>query len=398
MTEPQASYLPRLESVRGLAGLSVAYWHCSVALAFTQFPLAGQYEQAFHRFVLAPIGWIANGWAAMIMFFVLSGLVLSLAIERSRSDRSFAGYAGFVWRRGLRIYPAHIVALILFVPAAWLIFKLPVLDPAALAASREGPSPWVNGIVYGTFSWPNWVSTATLYSNYYNPLTWSLQVEVVGSVLMPFFYMLARPRRASIDGGTLAALVGATFLIDTEAAPASPLLYLPAFYLGCMARTHGPALAAAIGRWRHGHATGLGLSFLLLVGPYAFVPPHASRACILHMTMVSFVLISLIAWGQGRRSARLLDHPVPRWLGRISYSFYLWHMLIVFAFTRLLFATVPPDILARGTHLVLGGTIIVTFSAALVAAALSQRWIETPFIAFGKRFPRRKSVRSVVTA
>ena len=71
-------------------------------------------------------------------------------------------------------------------------------------------------------------------------------------------------------------------------------------------------------------------------------------------------------------------------MGRLSYSFYLWHGLTLFAFTRLLFATVLPATLARWDLAVLLATVLVTMSVAFAIAALSYRWIERPFVAFGR--------------
>jgi hypothetical protein len=70
-------------------------------------------------------------------------------------------------------------------------------------------------------------------------------------------------------------------------------------------------------------------------------------------------------------AGRLLSHPALEWLGRISYSVYLWQQLV--------FGFAP----ARGLARVFAAPVLI--GAILALAWLSWRWIETPAIALGKR-------------
>jgi len=152
-----------------------------------------------------------------------------------------------------------------------------------------------------------------------------------------------------------------------------------------MVRTHGRRFAALLGRVWGGQGLGFAASFLLLVGPAAALGPEYDRLAIdLNMAVAGFGLVSIIAWGTSPTLSRLTLNPVSRAMGRLSYSFYLWHDLILFAFTRLLFATVLPATLARWYPAVLLGTVLVTMPVAFGIAALSYRWIERPFVAFGR--------------
>ena len=67
-----AGYLPRLEALRGIAAMMVAAGH-----SWMVFEMVGW--QAPVKFVCLTLG---NGRAAVTMFFVLSGLVLGLALRR----------------------------------------------------------------------------------------------------------------------------------------------------------------------------------------------------------------------------------------------------------------------------------------------------------------------------
>ncbi|MBV9929855.1 MAG: acyltransferase [Alphaproteobacteria bacterium] len=387
-----SGFLPKLESVRGIAALCVAYSHCGIVLIF-----AGRATHS-HAYDLAasairrPLGWFANGEAAVIVFFVLSGLVLSLTLDRAGEALSVRGFVDFMRRRALRIYPAHIAALLLFLPLAYfVIYRVPMLDPAGVQAEALGGHRWVDDTVYGHLNRRELARSALLLSNHYNPVTWTLLVELIGSVCLPFFAAWSRPGRWSIDAAVLAVLAAGAAVTAWHGRPDLATLYLPAFYLGCMARTHGRRLAAAFARRRGGVGAGILLFLLLMLGPWADrAPMDVLLAMVLGMSAAAFGLVSLVAWGESGAAARLLLHPWMRTAGRLSYSFYLWHDLVLYGFARLLFAAVPPQILADWNLTLLACTYALTVGISLAIAALSYRWVERPFIALGRRLgPQR---------
>ena len=378
-------FLPQVESLRGFAAIAVAYSHCGIALIFGPGVQPGTAGYVFWSWVLQPLGWATNGEAAVITFFVISGLVLSLALDARPAHRVPGAYAMFGLKRVLRLYPAHLVALALFVPlAALTVFRVPVLDPARLAELSSGLKPWVDGTVYSHPSLQGVLKTAALHDNYYNPVTWTLQVEILACLALPFFAALSRPGRWWIDIGVLVLLVSAAMALDSQARPDLFPLYLPAFYAGCMVRTHGRRFVALLGRVPAGQGLGFAACFLLLVGPAAALDADQARLAItLDMAAAGLGLVSIIAWGASPVLSRIMLNPVSRTMGRLSYSFYLWHDLTLFVFTRLLFATLLPATLARWNLAVLLGTVLVTMSASFAIAIFSYRWIERPFVALG---------------
>ena len=85
-----------LDSLRGVAALMVLAFHCWKIGLFEQ--PAGW---AAHLWYWTPLNWLIIGRPWVILFFVLSGFVLSIALERAGASQ---GYAGFVLRRMCRIY------------------------------------------------------------------------------------------------------------------------------------------------------------------------------------------------------------------------------------------------------------------------------------------------------
>src|SRR4051794_26474110 len=91
----ERAFLPQVESLRGFAAVAVAYSHCGIALIFGLNVQRGAVESAFRDWVLRPIGWATNGEAAVITFFVISGLVLGLALDARPAHRAPGAYAAF---------------------------------------------------------------------------------------------------------------------------------------------------------------------------------------------------------------------------------------------------------------------------------------------------------------
>jgi peptidoglycan/LPS O-acetylase OafA/YrhL len=337
----------------------------------------------------------------VIIFFVISGLVLGLALDQKRSGAPVSGWARFIGRRALRIYPAHIVSILLCVPLLWLLFRQPVADPQRLASVWVGQVPWVNGAAWAHIAPGHLLATLALWDNFYNPVIWTLKVEMIGAMFVPFFAFMSRPGRLALDLPVFALLVVAALLVDTRTHPDLFLNFLPAFYLGCMARTHGRRLGSSLRGSAWVRAPTLAFSYALLVGPPAYFQlDQDSATATLSASAAAFLFVSLIAWSPTPGRARILLHPAMRWAGRLSYSFYLWHALILFAFIHMLFILVEPDLLGAHKVAAFGATVIVTIGGAFAAGYVSWRWIERPFMIVGRsrdRAPERREVASSLT-
>jgi peptidoglycan/LPS O-acetylase OafA/YrhL len=91
--------------------------------------------------------------------------------------------------------------------------------------------------------------------------------------------------------------------------------------------------------------------------------------------------VALIAVALSLRQFRdVLDHDVPIWLGRISYSLYLVHLPIIYVVTQ--------TIGESWSGIQKSAAVIVL---SLLAAELMARFIEFPSIRLGKRLCQRAS-------
>jgi peptidoglycan/LPS O-acetylase OafA/YrhL len=99
-------------------------------------------------------------------------------------------------------------------------------------------------------------------------------------------------------------------------------------------------------------------------------------------------LIMMIAFRDTIFGFRILDAPIVRFYGRISYSFYLLHPIGISVAFRIL----DTNSLPVGVALVLTGLTAIAITT--VIAWPSWRLIEKPAVALGKRFDGRR-VRAV---
>ena len=72
--------------------------------------------------------------------------------------------------------------------------------------------------------------------------------------------------------------------------------------------------------------------------------------------------------------ARALASPIPRWLGRYSYSFFLVHFLVVQAWIVWVAGRVPTSDRSRFSTLFLVGSLAISIVAARLLYAVTERF------------------------
>ncbi|MHB2020168.1 MAG: acyltransferase family protein, partial [Candidatus Xenobia bacterium] len=104
-------------------------------------------------------------------------------------------------------------------------------------------------------------------------------------------------------------------------------------------------------------------------------PPHLIQMQTIPCILASGVLVAAFAFGPETRLRLRFEHPKLVTLGRLSYSFYLWHFPLIALVTRFL---TPPRSRLENT--------IIAFLLSLGFAWISYRVIEMPFLRLKRRF------------
>lgn len=323
-----------LEGLRGLASLIVVIGHFAfVAMPFLAtpfYPSAASAGTIFETIaVLPPFSLLFSAEAAVCIFFVMSGYVLSKKFFETGKIESLQSAA---IKRYIRL-AIPTAASILF---AWSLLNLGLI--LTQRAPDIGAAGWVsswyvrNDDLFGAI-WNAFVGGPLFSHTEYNPPIWTIQVELIGSIYL--FSMLAL-----FSGRPIAFLLWSSFFATLLGFNAPNALFYLCFVFGAMINkidlNEHQILANLIG------ALGMIGVCYNLSSPFDFmriVPlpnlqpygPDFNQNSQLFWHSIGGVLL-VIGTVNSRAARCFLSGRVPVFLGKISFSMYLTHMPILMSF------------------------------------------------------------------
>ena len=359
-----------LDSLRGLAALIVVFHHCLVT--FPPFWEVYQHpvQPGFYRLMgNTPLHLLWDGPEFVLVFFTLSGFVLSLPFWGERP----LSYKQFVIRRILRIYPPYLAA----VTVGMLLLTLLSHGPLT------GLSDWTTQFWNRPLDWKtigdHVFLMASAGNNYIDTPVWSLVVEMHASLIFPLIILaLEGSETVTLMAALALALVGDWAGMKDPGNHIHPFLmsfattarYLWLFVVGALMARHRQALTQAAAR------VPVVLQMIFLAAAlvslnciWQFGADETWRFVEQAGAIGLVASAAFMGWFQ-----RLLDIAPLRWLGKISYSLYLIHFVVLFT---VLYAFRPDVTLLR--------VLIAVPLLSIGAAALLYRFVEVPSIAWGHR-------------
>jgi peptidoglycan/LPS O-acetylase OafA/YrhL len=293
-------------------------------------------------------------------FFVLSGFVIARTYLGRVHDAS--SYKLFMWRRFARLYPLHLLTLLIGIMGSVLI---------GTQSLQSGTNPEV-------FSAKAIIANLTLthslgvtsYGSFNIP-SWSISAEMFVYLLFPLFALLAMRQSWLGNVGLIVAYVAVNIVVREALGlrewtlvwyDGGALRAVPTFFAGVVIarllttdwKNFAPPLWCA-------HA-----AFLM-----AFVSMHFAWRD--EITLVCFIAVVLLAAAVEQNGTKSrFQAPGFVHLGEASYSLYMWHMPIkvgVFAVMGKIFGT---------ALLPMWGAALVSYAASIVVALLCFRYFETP--------------------
>ena len=324
------AFNPNLHGFRGIAALAVVLFHWGSDIGF--FP------EARRELTVSVLGtdWdlgllIDFGWLGVPLFFVLSGYLLTAQLIGRDIQKQTIQH--FWLRRGMRIYPAFWLQLIVLLVLARLFTFMPQLTGTT-------------DLLRHVFLWinlPPWM-TAPM-----NAVWWTLPVELSFYLSLPFIVLLCRRL------GWLTVLAGAVVIT------VSWRYAVMWAYAGDNYSTHLAVLDSLPGTLST-FCSGVALAYLL---HKRGVPELTTRVSILLISVIFFY--AMLYWLRANIdtywtghwmlgiwnpimglivSAILLSLVVPMrgfhwlgsaplvWLGNISFGIYLWHYPLLMLLQR----------------------------------------------------------------
>lgn len=340
----RAGHIVALDSLRGIAALSVAVYHLTAGYSLPALRQVGPFASA-------------DLWVPF--FFLLSGFVMAYSYgERLLADGRAAG--SYLWRRVARIYPLHLATLLLGVGLALATGR---------AITETGRYSW-------EALWSNLFLLQAVTVDYrsWNYPAWSISAEMVAYLSLPLIIgPIARCRAG------LPLMLG---LLMAPALFADALAALP--HDGAVA-TATLLFAAGVALWswlRERDASGDGLGFLAL--GLLLAAMWARLDLTWHLPIFALV-IAACATNRGRL-ARLLSARPLIWLGERSYAVYMSHALVEFLIPVSVlagFGVGPPSLGVAPSLFVL----LVALLSVLGLSHLLYLWIERPSREALRRLP-----------
>lgn len=327
---------------------------------------------------------LAGGFVGVDVFFVLSGYLISgLLIQEIDASGDFR-FAAFYARRLRRLVPALLFMLLVTCVLAWLL--LIPLDQLGQAKAASGAALWLSNF-YFAFSNLNYFSPDAKSNLFLH--TWSLGVEEQFYIVWPLLIMLVagawqgakrKPRttRLKIAMPVVFVLSLGLCLWWTSHAPHLAFYMMPSrawqFALGALVFAYfgsprEPESASANptspGRIVLSLAGWLGIAMILLAA--AILNDHTAYPGAWALLPSIGAALAIAAGSTATRFGvdRLLSLRFLQNLGRISYSWYLWHWPVL-----LLGATVVS--MSSGWHRL--GLVLLS----LLFAVVSYRFVEAP--------------------
>ncbi len=362
-----------LDSLRGLASLTVVFSH--FLLIFPQ--MYTDDTALIFIFKYSPLHLFWAGREAVIFFFVLSGFVLSIPFNNGNSP----SYISFFIKRAFRIYIPYYVAIMAGIVSKSFLQKGDLI----------GLSDWFNSFWKLDISLTSLITHLILISDFdtrvIDPVIWSLVYEMRISLLFPLLMCFVCRYNWKLCFGTSIAIEmlfrgliaihkKGILSIGIDASTLDAIYmtvhFTVVFVVGALLAKHKRSLvelcsasrksiklalftlglALYISDWLTFHYINLFLDYLIAIGVSIIIVTSLSSESISRLLMNRFVVV----------------------LGKISYSLYLLHFIVLCSCLYLLYGIIPIWIV-----------LMIAFIASITVSLAGYYWVEVPSIQWGKK-------------
>lgn len=317
--------------------------------------------------ILAGIG--ATGAFGVSLFFVLSAYLITELLLREKEQVGSLDVKSFYVRRILRIWPLYFFFLGLAVALQWFVPGQHMGWRAGLAFSALAGNWYIVFIGFpSSVIFPLW--SVSIEEQFY--LTWPLVVRRASQTAI-----------VAIAVGLLAVATAARFYLGAHYRLESEvwcntLVQLDPIAAGILMAVLLKGAVSQLPRLARVATTVTGVACLASGALYFGIKndPLTTARIVFGYPMIAIggVLLLLAVLREGAKPARGLVY-----LGRISYGLYVFHVLGL---------TISDYVVPNQTANLAryGLRVFVAFALTVTMAAISYRWLETPFLKLKQRF------------
>lgn len=297
-------YRPEIDSLRTIAVFGVIIYHLSPET-------------------------LKGGFLGVDIFFVISGYLITSIIHRQISEGRFSFWS-FWKRRFKRLYPALSVVVLLSMVVGFLV--LPNPERGALPMQALGALFSFSNILLWRTTGGYWDTSSETISLLH---TWSLSLEEQFYIFFPIFLFLANIFLKKRLGLATVLLLITSLVLSMAFSYAKPT---PSFYLlhtrmwelliGSLLAIYSPHLLRMIKSRSRGTLVHL-LGTLLIAGSYFLIENERGFPGLYAVVPCLGAYLILAFQCQNSLVTRSLNFSPIVYLGKISYSLYLWHWPII---------------------------------------------------------------------
>ncbi|MNX79338.1 O-acetyltransferase OatA [compost metagenome] len=369
MIEPNHTQrIDTLDSLRGLAALTVVIHHCM--LVFPVFwavydPL--RVDKANNIFIkmlaYSPLHLMWGGFEAVILFFVLSGFVLSLPFLNGKTPSYFV----YATKRICRIYLPYLTLIVLAAILHSILYRM--------------HTPTLSYWYYQWWSRPidfqmivdHLLMMGSDDQNILNPVIWSLVHEMRISLLFPLMIWMVIKlnwKQTAIAAVGLIPLASGLGKLHIPTTIGHSIGYASLFLAGAtLAKYRYEIVGYLAARSSATRAILLGVALLLINIRWQLPTLRIPESLIIGLGSLLLIALALVPG----KFATFLDRPALLWLGKVSYSLYLVHVIILLTVCHIVQGPLLGPIVLVGVPLL-----------SLVAAHILYEFVERPSMLLGK--------------
>lgn len=367
-----------LDSLRGIAAMVVVIFHCLLSFVVL-------YEANYNRFAndmikyftITPLHTIWAGREAVLLFFVLSGFVLSIPFYKGK----VGSYGSYIIRRFFRIYMPYIIIMMASVLLVFLFATYKDIQGLSLVyANRWAHSVSLDDII-------SYILMINYDTANVNGVVWTLFHEMRISLLFPLFLLIimkfnlikALLLSLGLNGifylalGLLSASLNDDIFSPIIQSFQWSIYYCTFFIFGAILSKYRSQLFEFKASHTFTKMMLLAASLVLINSRWIVIEYQVKDERIADFISVLGILLLFVVVLTSNKVEQLLTKRPLLWLGKISFSLYLVHIPVMMMVTIFLGNIIP---------IALAFTLVPLLS--VVVAHFTYKYIEVPANNLGK--------------